>query len=388
MAGIRHRDFHVAALLRAWIERCGIGAEDHVLRAQGQRSPARHRVPGVHAKIHQHLVHLGGIGLHRPEIERRSVDDLDVAREGFPDDLGHLSQQRKGICPGSWPFGATAEEQQLPNDGSAAPGAAFDHPDILHVLGRLEPLAKELGGQQDRQEDVVEVMCDATRQGPDHFHPLSAQILLLHLFALGDVEFDSLGTNDLAGRVIDRHPDDVHAAGSALAVGILLLLLHHLSCSHDEVVDGFALLGVLDERLVLAARFLLAPHHLERGPPHQLVGAQVLATTQLGIDHDVAPLAIHPEDPVRQLLDEGMVKRLGGTQGLLRPLAFREVADQPEKSAHLTLFVAERGHGDQDRDAGSVLANEGPFILVPQLAAGQHGEDAEIAGHRLAELSG
>jgi hypothetical protein len=77
-AGIAHGEPHVFAGHDLGIRKGALGVEHHVGGPEGEPPAGGHRVPRVDRQVDQDLLELPRIDVDRPEIIRRTLDDLDV----------------------------------------------------------------------------------------------------------------------------------------------------------------------------------------------------------------------------------------------------------------------------------------------------------------------
>jgi hypothetical protein len=87
-AGVADGEAHVRAARQ--IDPRFVGLD--VRRLDREHAAAAHRVPRVHGEIRDHLLELGGIGLHEADVRLGVADELDVLANQAAQHLNHAAQ--------------------------------------------------------------------------------------------------------------------------------------------------------------------------------------------------------------------------------------------------------------------------------------------------------
>ena len=176
-AGVRHLEHRVGGAVAA------MGAAQH---DRQHAAALAHRVGGVGAEVHQHLVQLHRIGLHR---RHRVVDldaDLDHRGQRRAQDAGGLADDRRHRHHVALFVAPAAEGENLPDQGLGPRRRALD---LIQVRPGGMPLRHvgggEVGAAGDQREDVVEVVGDAAGERADRLHLLRVAQAGFELRAFG-----------------------------------------------------------------------------------------------------------------------------------------------------------------------------------------------------------
>ncbi len=145
----------------------------------GELPSARHRVAGIHGQVHDDLLELSRIRQDVSELARQMHCEVDVFTEQAaehaldpPDDLVHVRD------PGLDDLLA-AEAQELSGQGCRSLARLVHLPDVIAKGVRLlEPLDGKGAVRQDDAEQVVEVVCDASRKAADGLESLRGDHLV------------------------------------------------------------------------------------------------------------------------------------------------------------------------------------------------------------------
>ena len=199
--------------------------EDDVVQRHADRASVRHRIPGIDTEVHQHLMNLRRVARERPQTLGRCHPRADRFGKGLAHDLDDVSDERHRVHCDALAVDASRERQHLLHE-VGAPFGAFMHrrQQLARLVGR-DLVFQQLGGHQDRGQDVIEVVRNPAGEGADAFHPLRAQELLFELLAVGDVLTRAERAAGLAG-VVSKHAP-IFLDGFDLAVR-----------QHDPMLDG------------------------------------------------------------------------------------------------------------------------------------------------------
>src|SRR4029077_5592849 len=175
--------------------------EDHAQHA----APPLQGLQGIGAQIHRHLVQMRGIP------DDRGVSGLEPALETYPgrqggtEELECLLDDRLDVHWYALTETAATEAQDTIDE-------RFGAPRCMHYVVEIasqrrvwrRTLVRKLPVAEDRTEDVVEVVGDATGEGADRFHllrlpKLRLQLILVDLRLLLRRDVD--GGSDESGRL-------------------------------------------------------------------------------------------------------------------------------------------------------------------------------------------
>ena len=109
------------------IQQDGVGGE-------GQPAAARHRVAGVDAQVHQHLLDLAGVGIDVADTRRRTEQQLDLGGNQMLDEAGGVFQQGIEVQDAAAQRLAAAEGDELFDELGAAVRTVQD---ALQIGGKL-----------------------------------------------------------------------------------------------------------------------------------------------------------------------------------------------------------------------------------------------------------
>ncbi|OQA75948.1 MAG: hypothetical protein BWY31_04669 [Lentisphaerae bacterium ADurb.Bin242] len=184
---VPHRQFDKSARLDA--EACHIlNAQLGVFHGNIKISSAGHRLPRVHEKIEQHLIHLTAVHVHMPEVFFRVMADgyfFSGSSEHFRAAGGEFAK----VGRPDFVLAATGKAQKLP----CQIGAFLDI--FFHVLEAfmegvpLIDMHEHQGNiSEDAHQQIVEIVGNAAGQRPDGLQLLRAQKLALHGLFLRNID--------------------------------------------------------------------------------------------------------------------------------------------------------------------------------------------------------
>ena len=162
-----------------------------VARLQGQQSAFGHGVAGVYAEIEQHLVDLGDIADHRPQIIGGLGTELDVLGESLARQPVHFLQQVLDAQFHALDFLAAAEGEQLPHDARAPIRAGAEQGQQFRVRGTSRVVGEQFRHHEDGGKYVVKIVRHATGKGSDALHALGAEELVFELLLLRKIGADN-----------------------------------------------------------------------------------------------------------------------------------------------------------------------------------------------------
>ncbi len=151
----------------------------------GERPALRHRVPGIHDQVDDHLLDLARIGHDLPRVVARDDHDLDVLADEAPQDGGHAGHQRLEIDGLRLEDLLAAEREQLPGEIGGPLRGGLDQVDVLArgVVGP-HPHEEQAAPPADHGQQVVEVVRDPSRELADRLDLLGLGELGLRLLQL------------------------------------------------------------------------------------------------------------------------------------------------------------------------------------------------------------
>ena len=347
-------------LRRGGVQRHGIQADDDAAAATVQR------VPGVGAQVHQHLLQLGGVGVHPDRAVIGHHLQCHPGRQGGAQQLGRFFQQRVQCLLDPHLRLLPAEGDDLVHQVAAALTGLLDlrQPGGGRVAG-IQRLLGQRPVAQDHRQDVVEVMRDAAGQRADGFHLLRLQQLAfqchppgLGLLALGDVGDHRQPPVALARLVEDR-------AGGQRGPQVGAVLAPEAQVR----VPGVAGVG---QRLAHRGHRQAAGvvHEVGPRPAQHLACLEAQHLLQLGVDEGGACVGIdHPDAFVGGVDDAAVARRAvaqlpGHRAGAgLGPFAAGEPLPGQQRQ-HQAQAAA--GDGDDARTVVAVLLVEGRCAAYPQ----------------------
>ncbi len=199
---------------------------------QAQAAAIGHGLDGIERQVQQHLLQLGVVGLDRHAVIGNFQLQVDIARQAALEQHAHRLEQALQHDALTGLARATHEGQHRLDHLMAAPPALGDDIGQADDLGVVAAVADQVRHDQQRLQDVAQVMAEAGRQQSQAFQPLGA-----HQFILDPLPLD------LAARFTDgaRHCrrqahrlvlDDVVVG--ALVQGFHRRLLTHRAGDEDE----------------------------------------------------------------------------------------------------------------------------------------------------------
>ncbi|MFT3915606.1 MAG: hypothetical protein QM704_16275 [Anaeromyxobacteraceae bacterium] len=145
--------------------------------ARGRReldhAAAGHGVPGVHGEVHQHLLELPRVPAHPQEPGRGGHPHLHVLADEAGEEVVEAAHDRVEVDHLQLEALAAAEGEHLRGEGAGALGGVGDRLEVLvRRMGLGEAVLHEARADEDRGEEVVEVVGDPAREAADGLEPL------------------------------------------------------------------------------------------------------------------------------------------------------------------------------------------------------------------------
>ncbi len=157
----------------------------HVFRFDGQGSPARHRIGGIHNQVQEHLLDLPGIGLHPPEWLAQVDPVLDVLPQQALQQPSHLHDQFIQVENLGLQHLPAAEGQQLSRQQRRPVcNAANLFAVSANGVRWLDPFKSQIAVSLDYCEQIIEIVRYAAGKSSQCIHFLRLPKLLFELFPL------------------------------------------------------------------------------------------------------------------------------------------------------------------------------------------------------------
>ena len=265
----------------------GIGRLDRELTA------VRHRVPGIHREIQDHLVELGRVDAHLADTGRGTDAEVDPFAEQAPKHRGDRKDRRARVENARREDLSAREGEQLTRELGGPIRRGDDLVEVRSIVDQIgrQMVAHELGVAADGRQHVVEVMGNATGQLADGLHLRDLALAGLMAALLGDLVRDRENAVHPTGRVpqhvLGREP------GSGQAIdGLFLVIFDGLARFDDAAIAS------RDRRRALRAKQIRV-----RQPDH--LGGRAPETFGVGlVDEHVAPVEILHVDVVGGAVEE------------------------------------------------------------------------------------
>ena len=168
------------------VGRYGIRVQFRFDKRNLQHASMFHGMAGIDTEIHQHLIHLGCVGLNKTVGFRTFPFDFYPLRESGSEKLQTLINNRSKIAPRTRCFGLFAESEDLLYD---LPGTVAGARYLLQLLPRLRVIGQKKRGDlavpHYEREDIIEVMRHSRSEHPHQLHFLGQDDLLLQYDVLG-----------------------------------------------------------------------------------------------------------------------------------------------------------------------------------------------------------
>ena len=160
LAGVGNSQENVGAGDGFGMEASGLVFQSDVLGLDAKGAAVRHGVAGVDAEVEKDLVELGRVAHNGVELRVGARLDADGARESFASELFHFGQQRIQIKDRRLTDDTSGEGEDLFNHLGAAFGAGAHGLEHLFRFLAGQLFGKVLSADEDRHEDVVEIVSD------------------------------------------------------------------------------------------------------------------------------------------------------------------------------------------------------------------------------------
>ena len=173
-----------------------------VRRLDDEPAAGRHRVPGVDAEVEHALLQLAGVALDDQQVAAQVRRDLDCLFKGALDERESAGHDVVQVNPAGAILPDPRGVQELPDERGRLDGSLVDGLERL-IVGITHVLLaqKVLGIPHDPDEDIVEGMGYASRQGYDGLHLLGLDELLFQVLFLGYVLYDPVKSDDVAALI-------------------------------------------------------------------------------------------------------------------------------------------------------------------------------------------
>lgn len=181
-ARIGHGNLNVQAGVTAVAKQGIVFLEQNVFCGDMDASALRHRIPGIHTEVHQHLVELRGITDHRPEIIGHSGLNLDGSVELLLENCGDLTDEMGGRGLNAVPFITAGEGEHLLDQVRAALGGGFHRIQPAQPFAVIHAQAQKLRGENDGRQHVVQIVRNAAGQRAQAFQALGAEKVRFTIF--------------------------------------------------------------------------------------------------------------------------------------------------------------------------------------------------------------
>ena len=177
---------------RGWrsLERFHAAVAHEIFRLDGQHTAVRHRVAGVHAKVEQDLMELRRVAADGPYFRRHDATHLDVFWKGVARDFEDFLDDKRRLNEDALSLGTSRETENLPDKIRAALRTELHRFEDLIGVGIVELGAQQLDRDEDRREDVVEVVRDAAGERAEAFQALRTEELRLEFLPLCHIRVD------------------------------------------------------------------------------------------------------------------------------------------------------------------------------------------------------
>jgi len=170
-AGILYHQSHVSTRTQiAVIQRFGC-LDERILKADLQNSrPLCHGLDGIGAKIQNQLLHFPGISQERRSTVKL-LSDFDALRKRSPKKSQRVPHHARQIDRQPVLANGTADGYDLLDQSFRPKNAIQGLPEMFLRPGAIRKLQhRHLGVTHDDSKDVVEIVSNASRQGPDRLH--------------------------------------------------------------------------------------------------------------------------------------------------------------------------------------------------------------------------
>ena len=162
LARVADSEHHVRARSHVDVRPRVLLVEHHVRRLDRELPPAEHGVARVDGEVHQDLLHLTGVGLHVPQVDRGENRQRDVGAEQAPKHPLHSYDALTKVEHLRLEHLLTAEGEELFREVRGPHPCCVD----LFDVGAEDLVELELGADhfcvaEDDGQDVVEVVRDA-----------------------------------------------------------------------------------------------------------------------------------------------------------------------------------------------------------------------------------
>ena len=211
---IRHRQQDKRTGWRTFPAAHGYVFQDDIVCLDQECASLGHGIAGVDAQVQQHLMKLGCIAQNWLEIVGDTALHSDRAREGVLNQLGHVPDEMPKLNHHRLAGRTNGEREDLFDHVATPVGARTDR--LQHTPSHLagQFVLQQLRRHEDRSEYIIQIVGNASSQGPNAFHPLSAEEFLFQTLLLGDVQ--ECAQNRWPARVFGQYVVDFHMDQAAV----------------------------------------------------------------------------------------------------------------------------------------------------------------------------
>ena len=145
------------------------------------------------------------VGPNSTQVGCERCVEFDVLPDQSPEQFPCIRDQRIQVHHLRFEHLLPTEDEELTGEPCGALPSPANLGDILVCpRPRNEVCKQQLGAGEDRREDVVEIVRDASRQSSDGFHLLRLPILDLELSNLGEISRNRQHAGDPPARPVQR----------------------------------------------------------------------------------------------------------------------------------------------------------------------------------------
>src|SRR6266436_9304628 len=141
---------------------CARFIKQNVFRLYGKDSSVWHGVARINGEIEEYLVELSGVSHYRPEIFLFVNFEGDRLGKGFTNNSADLCNNIARLDENTFPFDSFRKSNNLFYNLRAPLRAHFYHCKNERVFRRIGVAAQHLSTHQDRREDVVQIVSNAS----------------------------------------------------------------------------------------------------------------------------------------------------------------------------------------------------------------------------------
>ena len=202
-ARVSHRQGHILAGIQI-TSRCLTLIERLVCRADGDAAAVGHGIPCIDTEVQKRILELIGVHQGQPKVLGTEHLDADVETDRAANEIFHLGNESIDVSRHGVKCLTTRKCQQAVGERRRAPCSALCGLDV--ALDAVESALCDANLQHlqtaaDPGQQIVEIVCKATRQLAHRLHFLRLTELLLEQALLGHVDADAGASSRAAGFV-------------------------------------------------------------------------------------------------------------------------------------------------------------------------------------------